>query len=567
MSRTSKNTTRRRTQLRIEPLEPRSMMAADVDSNICYHGDVDLDHPDEFPAIVDAATAGGTSQTTSVAKSALSAIPQLSSLPSARAKLVLDFDGNTLARWGGKTNVVTPAYDIDGDPKTFSVQEIANIREIWARVAEDYAPFNIDVTTIDPGQLTDRVVAKIVIGGSSFDWYGKSAGGVAYIGGFANASPNVGFAFAKDLGNGNARYTADAASHEAGHLFGLDHQAQWSGTKLVTEYNQGNANWAPIMGVGYYAAVTTWSNGPSPRSSTALQDDMSIIAGSQNGFGYRTNSQGSSATAKDLGTTGTVSVSGVIAKNTDRQWWKFTTSGGGVALDVNVATVGANLDSVLEIRNQSGTLLYSANASTTLNSTLRVSLNAGTYYAVVRSTGIYGYVGQYTLTGSFPKTQSPPPPPPPATTTGKPQIAITDGTTRIISWTTQTSLGRVNVGSYVSKTFTIRNDGNAPLTVQSIDLPKWLTIVSNISASSLQAGATTKFTVRFNPATAGTYTGVLNVRSNDAATSRFAIQLGGIAVTAPVAAAAPANSIMASSQTLALIDLVMSELAEEHRKQ
>ena len=89
--------------------------------------------------------------------------------------------------------------------------------------------------------IADHVAAHLVIGGSYSDWYGTAAGGVSYVGGFAGGASNVGFVFADTLSNGNPRYVAEAASHEAGHLFGLEHQATWSGTQLVTEYNAGTA--------------------------------------------------------------------------------------------------------------------------------------------------------------------------------------------------------------------------------------------------------------------------------------------------------------------------------------
>jgi hypothetical protein len=118
------------------------------------------------------------------------------------------------------------------------------------------------------------------------------------------------------------------------------------------------------------------------------------------------------------------------------------------------------------------------------------------------------------------------------------------------------------VGTYVDKTFTIRNDGTGVLTLQSIDLttvPAWLNIVSNINVGSLQPGSSTTFTVRFNPATAGTYTGSVKVRSNDANESIYVIQVVGIAATPPVAAATPERSATAASPNLALIDEVMAQ--------
>ena len=76
------------------------------------------------------------------------AVPQLASRPGAAASLYLDFDGNVERQWGNHANVVTPAYDSDNNPAAFGEAELAAIREIWARVAEDYAPFNINVTTV-----------------------------------------------------------------------------------------------------------------------------------------------------------------------------------------------------------------------------------------------------------------------------------------------------------------------------------------------------------------------------------------------------------------------------------
>src|SRR5204863_13921 len=48
----------------------------------------------------------------------LSDLPQLSSLPGAKATLHLDFDGNLDKTWAGFSNITTPASDIDGDPAT-----------------------------------------------------------------------------------------------------------------------------------------------------------------------------------------------------------------------------------------------------------------------------------------------------------------------------------------------------------------------------------------------------------------------------------------------------------------
>src|SRR5262245_15905540 len=78
-------------------------------------------------------------------------VPVLSSNPSATAKLYLDFDGDSGGAWNSFNVSAVPAYGTDSDPTTFSATELTNIQRIWTRVAEKFAPFNIDVTTVNPG--------------------------------------------------------------------------------------------------------------------------------------------------------------------------------------------------------------------------------------------------------------------------------------------------------------------------------------------------------------------------------------------------------------------------------
>src|SRR5215831_8994440 len=185
----------------------------------------------------------------------LSNVPQLSSLPGAKASIYLNFTGDFTASWGSFSNITTPAYDIDGDPTTFSQTELNNITQIWQYVAEDYAPFNINVTTVQPGNMGHGFTQKVDIGGNGA-WLGALAGGVSYIGSFANsAAPNISFVFPDNLGTGFPKYVADASSHEAGHSFGLYHQSQYNSSgQLIAEYYTGPGDGtAPIMGDSYSA--------------------------------------------------------------------------------------------------------------------------------------------------------------------------------------------------------------------------------------------------------------------------------------------------------------------------
>lgn len=454
----------------------------------------------------------------------VNSVPAYNSLPGSQFTLYLDFNGSTTGTWGSYSNVSTPAFDTDGNASTFNSSELHVIEEVWRRVAEDYAPFNINVTTVDPGNLTNGRTLKVAIGGSYSDWFGSAAGGVGYVGGFSNSAPNTVFVFANNLQN-SARYIAEAASHEAGHGFGLQHQSTYSGSTKTAEYSQGNANWAPIMGVGYYSAVTTWSNGQNAVSSTTYQDDMAIIAGSANGFGYRADDHGgTTTTATNLTFAGNnTSILGVIAQNNDQDWFRFSTIGGSVSFQVDTIYQGANLDSVLEIRNATGTIVASAAPTNSLDSSLSVTLTSGTYYAVVHSSGTYGYVGQYKLTGIVPQGAQ----------TAKPEIDITQGTANVTS-NSSFSFGSTTTGTAVTKTFTVKNSGTANLTLTPLatnGIPAGYSIASNLGATTLAAGASTTFTLKLNATAAGTFTGSITLANNDADEGSFKINLTGTVAT------------------------------------
>jgi hypothetical protein len=71
---------------------------------------------------------------------------------------------------------------------------------------------------------------------------------------------------------------------------GLQHQSLYgTGGEKIAELNGGAGEHAPIMGVGYYKDWTGWITGTSSISSRDIQDDLMIIAGSPNNFGFRNN--------------------------------------------------------------------------------------------------------------------------------------------------------------------------------------------------------------------------------------------------------------------------------------
>jgi hypothetical protein len=348
------------------------------------------------------------------------AVPAYSSNPGAAATLYLDFNGHFEAKWGNYSNIVTPVYSMDADTTTFASYELATIREVWQRVAEDFAPFNINVTTVNPGNFANGKALRVAIGGTSFDWYREAiVFGVAQYNSFTNSVPNTAYAFAQY--NGNARLIADTVSQEAGHSFGLHHQSVVNANGiLVEEYSPGTSAKSPLMGYNLESERSTWWNGISSFHNGAnyvLQDDMAMIAAAKNGFSYRPDDHGNTLqNATQMGPTAHGAIAGqfgIIGANSDTDWFQFNvTNNGRMSLQVEVPMEIANLDaklSLFRVEHQlvNGKVVYNyiqvatSDPTTSLNASLAANVTPGNYVAVVAGHGEYGDVGQYTLKGSL----------------------------------------------------------------------------------------------------------------------------------------------------------------------
>jgi PKD repeat protein len=343
----------------------------------------------------------------------------LHSKPGRSRVLYLDCNGHITSgtSWKSGATFTSPAYDTDGNPASFSDAELSNIQEIWKRVSEDYAPWDVDVTTEEPPieslrktTTTDTAFGiRMVIGGSSYDWYGAGAGGVAYLNSFSWNSDTPAFVFPAQLGNGFPKYVAEAASHEAGHTVSLSHDGVSGGSA----YYQGHDNWAPIMGVGYYKAVTQFSRGEYT-SANNTEDDTTKI----NSYIPRSADLAGNdiLTAVPLSGT-TIDVTGIIDSRTDADLYRIDAGAGTISLSATTATPDANLDISLALYNGAGNLVASANP-TTLAATLSTVVAGGTYYIAVDGIGTgpgttgytdYGSLGQFILTGTVPAAVGLPP--------------------------------------------------------------------------------------------------------------------------------------------------------------
>jgi hypothetical protein len=128
---------------------------------------------------------------------------QLASNPGASKTIFLDFNGSITegTTWNNGATIVSPPYDINGSPDTWSASELSVIANSWAVAAEDFAPWNVNVTTIDPGEEALKRSSssdtnwgvRVVITSDTFLDCG--CGGVAYIGSFDDAMDEPAFVF------------------------------------------------------------------------------------------------------------------------------------------------------------------------------------------------------------------------------------------------------------------------------------------------------------------------------------------------------------------------------------
>ena len=369
----------------------------------------------------------------------------LSSRPGAARTIYLDFDGHTLTgtAWNNSMggSCYAEPFDTDGAPDTFSDAERNIVISVWRRVAEDYAPFDANVTTVDPGYAainrassSDTVFGtRVLITKSSAACpngqtvysaaCGSGCGGVAYVGVFDSTGSThdyyqPAFVFQNGVGS-NGKYIAEAASHEAGHNIGLSHD----GTATAGYYT-GHGSWAPIMGVGYSKAITQWSKGEYAGASQ-FQDDF-VVAGS-NGLPLRSDDHGNSAaTATPIASNSTID--GVIHAASDVDAFTVTAGAGQATFTVSTTPVSPNLDVKLDVRAADGTLVASINPASGssnydapfgLAASTTLSLAAGTYTLFVDgvafgdplSTGYsdYGSLGNYRISATVAPTSGQPP--------------------------------------------------------------------------------------------------------------------------------------------------------------
>ena len=356
--------------------------------------------------------------------------PSLNSNLGAKYTIYLNFSGfNYNGTWAGGTPGNVPAYTQDGDATTFNSAEISAIKEAWARTAQKYVGFNINVTTVDPAGtgMTDaqrqtyydntQYMTHTIIGGT-YDWFGAS-GGVSYVGVAQQAVVTNGqrtnWVFPVNGTGTSPQYMTAAIAHEDGHHLSLWHQTDENNGAGYSNNNgaTGNGSYAPIMGTSYVSQRGTWRQGKvgvNDNDVAVLQTNADIGSLLDDNIGHSIPN----ATALAVNGDGTINsalakgfimpkastgYSAVGENSYTKDYFSFFSSGSAISMTATdgssflqdgVADAGATMRSVLRILDINGTVLgTSTEDATTMLHTWSGTLATGQYFAQVVSYGDY----------------------------------------------------------------------------------------------------------------------------------------------------------------------------------
>ena len=389
-------------------------------------------------------------------------VPALSSLPNAQMTVHLDFDGedygNQIVRVQQNPNLelermsAIPAFTIDGTPGPDSPAEERLIEEIFHRVAEDFRPFNVNVTTVQPP--TGVLQIKVSVGGNGVVQYrvltrilDPTTGAVIQI----LAGPPQTYRFTSPVFAELNAYRANqinpvlvfpqqlTATEQNGQTIArLVSQGVGRQLGLQNQTAVGTADSAPIMAdLTANPIRDTWAN-------SLVQNDLTQLTAAS-GIQSRPDDFGDSiATAAnaqvDLVSSSVANpqqiASGIInfipaVAVADRDVFRtvldLTSTTGTAELSIKVdgldlssrrfldGTVnanlnrGSNLDVVVNLYSANGTLLASDSPSPEIDGKILFEIPAGSipgnrllvYYIEVTTTSEYGSLGEYTVNCSL----------------------------------------------------------------------------------------------------------------------------------------------------------------------
>ncbi|MDY8135486.1 PKD domain-containing protein [Aquimarina sp. 2201CG5-10] len=322
--------------------------------------------------------------------------PQLESLPGAPGIIYLDFDGEVVSgtSWlGGAT--------INAQSPNFSDQKIT---EIWKIMAEDFRPFNLNITTrrdlFDAAPKNRRMMCIFTPTTDA----APGSGGVAYLWSFRANNDNPCWVY-----NLSTRAAGETGSHEVGHTLGLSHDGVPG-----TTYYAGHGQWSPIMGWSASKPIGHWSKGEYTNANQT-QDDIAIIAGTSNNVGFQDDDHGdviTEATPIVVETNGNVSStqnSGLISMSSDKDIFSFVAETGNVSFSFNPDPDYPNLNIQARLLNALGEEVEISDPAG-LNASFDLNLTGGTYFIEIDGVGEgtlangysdYSSLGNYFISGNY----------------------------------------------------------------------------------------------------------------------------------------------------------------------
>ena len=289
---------------------------------------------------------------------------------------------------------------INAAPSGLSSGEVLEILKL---VAEDFAPFDVNVTndrTVYDSTDSNKCVMCI---STPTNTVAPDSGGIAGVGTFTD-----------DIVCWDFNLDGDTISHEVGHTLNLYHHGDSS--QNAPEYHDGHASesreWGPIMGSADSAKIVQWSDGNYTSATNNNQDDLELIT--NNGLSYRVDDYGNDSAAGESISISSMPVTrnGIIERNTDIDVFNVTYSSLGKVQIAGTGREGAqsNLDVKMSILDSEEIIVYEQTSDTTDDALTELLLEPGSYQIRVQgdssgnpnsnpATGwsAYGSLGQYQL--------------------------------------------------------------------------------------------------------------------------------------------------------------------------